>query len=348
MACSPGAWRCSVRMSSSDATEKRRTLRGVARPVSRIGIGTVGWGDAGRGFGEQYRERGLAEALDAALQGGINFVDTAEVYGAKSSAWGQSAEQILGRIAKERRGGVVTDAEPECCGAVPFVGTKVWTIPWTGAFMQGGAGGAPRTTAASLVDALRASVARNEGAPFDLWSIHYPFPTWSQEALTDALTQGVEEGLCLAVGVSNYSAEQMEEAHALLDRRGIPLATNQVKWSVLDRTPETSGLADKARDLDVCLVAHSPLEGGLLQASGDRDVVTLNKLLEFIGVIHGGFSATQVALNYLMCKGALPIPACTSAVRAREYAACLDFSLGPDDVATIDEKLDYMAAQRKG
>jgi len=314
---------------------RTRTLRGVDRPVSSIGIGTMAWGDAAHGFPERFRERDLAEAFDVALGSGIDFIDTAEVFGAKSSAWGQSAEQIVGRCAKAwREGGR---------GGQAFVGTKVSTVPWTDAFMGGGGG--PRTTAASLVDALRASVARNEGVPLDLWSIHYPFPTWSHTALVDALAEGVEEGLCRAVGVSNYSAAQLEEAHALLDKRGIALATNQVKWSVLDRAPETSGLARVARDLDVCLVAHSPLDGGRLLTSADPAVRTLVKLLEFIGAVNGGRTAAQVALSYLIAKGALPIPSCTSADRARQYAACLDFSLGHQDVDTIDAKLDYMQRQ---
>jgi diketogulonate reductase-like aldo/keto reductase len=206
-------------------------------------------------------------------------------------------------------------------------------------------GGGLRLSSAALVKALRNSVERNGGNALDLWSIHFPFPTWSQTALTEALAQGIDEGLCKAVGVSNYDADQMEEAWTLLNKRGIPLVTNQVKYSVLERAPEKTGLLKIARELDVRIVAYSPLGGGALQSSSDKDIRTLNKLLEFIGAVNGGKTSTQVALNYLMCKGAIPIPSCTSVKRAKEYADCLNFELGVEDIETIDEKLDYVDAK---
>ena len=301
--------------------------------VSAIGIGTMSWGDASLGFGNSYRERDLVEAMKRAVDRGVTFVDTAEVYGVKSSTYEQSAEHIVGRTAAEAREGGSTGV---------FVGTKVFTVPWTNVIMGGGV----RLTTKSLVEALRASVERNGGKPYDLWSIHFPFPTWSQAALTDALAEGYDLGLCKSVGVSNYGAQQMEEAHALLGKRGIPLVTNQVKYSVLDRAPEKNGLLALAKDLDVAIVAYSPLGGGLLRSSSDSEIRTFNKLLEFIGAINGGRTAAQVALNYLICKGAIPIPSCTSVERADSIADVMDFELGVEDVETIDEKLDYMDKQK--
>ena len=293
----------------------------------------MSWGDASLGFGNSYRERDLVEAMKRAVDRGVTFVDTAEVYGVKSSTYEQSAEHIVGRTAAEAREGGSTGV---------FVGTKVFTVPWTNVIMGGGV----RLTTKSLVEALRASVERNGGKPYDLWSIHFPFPTWSQAALTDALAEGYDLGLCKSVGVSNYGAQQMEEAHALLGKRGIPLVTNQVKYSVLDRAPEKNGLLALAKDLDVAIVAYSPLGGGLLRSSSDSEIRTFNKLLEFIGAINGGRTAAQVALNYLICKGAIPIPSCTSVERADSIADVMDFELGVEDVETIDEKLDYMDKQK--
>jgi len=307
----------------------RRLASGV--DVSTVGIGTMAWGDESLGFGDAYRERDLVEAMTRALERGVTFVDTAEVYGVKSSTFEQSSEHIVGRTAKTAK--TTTRA---------FVGTKVFTVPWTNVVMGGGV----RLTRKSLVEALRKSVERNGGEPYDLWSIHFPFPAWSQAALTDALAEGYDLGLCTSVGVSNYGAKQMEEAHGLLRKRGIPLVTNQVKYSVLDRAPEKSGLLALAKDLDVAVVAYSPLGGGLLRSSADSEIRTFNKLLEFIGAINGGRTAAQVALNYLVCKGAIPIPSCTSVERADSIADVMDFELGVEDVETIDEKLDYMDKQK--
>jgi len=328
-----------VRARATNATTTRRLASGV--DVSTVGIGTMAWGDESLGFGDAYRERDLVDAMTRALERGVTFVDTAEVYGVKSSTYEQSSEHIVGRTAKKAaasaRGGDGSTRE----GAA-FVGTKVFTVPWTNVVMGGGV----RLTTKSLVEALRASVERNGGEPYDLWSIHFPFPTWSQAALTDALAEGYDLGLCKSVGVSNYGAKQMEEAHGLLRKRGIPLVTNQVKYSVLDRAPEKNGLLSLAKDLDVAIVAYSPLGGGLLRSSADSEIRTFNKLLEFIGAINGGRTAAQVALNYLVCKGAIPIPSCTSVERADSIADVMDFELGVEDVETIDEKLDYMDKQK--
>jgi diketogulonate reductase-like aldo/keto reductase len=178
-----------------------------------------------------------------------------------------------------------------------------------------------------------------------LASIHFPFPTWTQSALCDALAEATDRGLCRAVGVSNYDVMQMTEAHGLLAKRGIALATNQVKYSVLDRGCEKSGLLAAARDLDVAVVAYSPLGGGALQTSADPEIRTLNKLLEFIGAVNGGQTSAQVALNYLVCKGAIPIPSCTSVARADAIADVLEFELGVEDIETIDEKMDYIESK---
>ena len=74
----------------------------------------------------------------------------------------------------------------------------------------------------------------------------------------------MEAGKVKAVGVSNYSAEQMREAHAALATRGIPLASNQVEYSLLNRKPEVNGVLEACRELGITLIAYTPLAGGLL------------------------------------------------------------------------------------
>ena len=80
----------------------------------------------------------------------------------------------------------------------------------------------------------------------------------------DQLADAVEAGKVKAVGVSNYSAEQMREAHAALAKRGIPLASNQVEYSLLNRQPEVNGVLDACRELGITLIAYTPLAGGML------------------------------------------------------------------------------------
>src|SRR5258705_11990860 len=80
----------------------------------------------------------------------------------------------------------------------------------------------------------------------------------------DLLSDALEAGKIKVVGVSNYSAEQMREAHAALAKRGIPLASNQVEYSLLHRQPEANGVLDACRELGITLIAYSPLAGGAL------------------------------------------------------------------------------------
>src|SRR6476620_10071088 len=78
------------------------------------------------------------------------------------------------------------------------------------------------------------------------------------------MADAVEAGKVKAVGVSNYSAEQMRIAHASLADRGVPLASNQVQYSLLHRQPETDGVLDACRELGVTLIAYQPLANGAL------------------------------------------------------------------------------------
>src|SRR5512136_457273 len=80
----------------------------------------------------------------------------------------------------------------------------------------------------------------------------------------ELMADAVEAGKVKAVGVSNYSAEQMRIAHAALAKRGIPLASNQVEYSLLHRQPEVNGVLDACRELGVTLIAYQPLASGAL------------------------------------------------------------------------------------
>lgn len=80
----------------------------------------------------------------------------------------------------------------------------------------------------------------------------------------DAMAEAAQAGKIRAVGVGNYSPRQMEKAHKRLARHGLPLASNQVRYSLLDRHPEASGLLEACRGLNVALIAYSPLGQGVL------------------------------------------------------------------------------------
>ena len=121
--------------------------------------------------------------------------------------------------------------------------------------------GGPAAIAKGLAGSLR-----RLGVPrIDLYQMHWAD---SQEvpiaAAMDAFAAAVRDGQVAAVGVSNFRAGEMREAHAALARHGVPLASNQVHYSLLHRAPEVDGVLDTCRELGVTLLAYSPLEQGLL------------------------------------------------------------------------------------
>lgn len=292
--------------------------------VSRLGIGTWAWGDRfywGYGRGG-YTDADLQAAFQASLAGGINLFDTAEIYGQGRS------ERLLG--------GFVQDG-----GTQALVATKFFPFPW-------------RLRRASLLRALRGSLGRLGLERVDLYQIHWPYPPVSIETWMAGLADAVEAGLVQAVGVSNYSPEQTRRAHAALARRGIPLVSNQVQYSLLHRQPERDGLLDLCRELNVTLIAYSPLAMGLLTGKYTpenplpglrgrrfrRELLTqirpLVALLGEIGQAHTGKTPAQVALNWIMCKGALPIPGAKNARQAQDNAGALGWYLSETEVAALD------------
>ena len=112
---------------------------------------------------------------------------------------------------------------------------------------------------------MSASLKRLQVEQIALYQVHWPFSfLLSQETLMNALADEVKQGRIQAVGISNYSEEQMREAHKILAARGVPLATNQVRYSLLSRQVEKQGIVSAARELGVTILAYSPLAQGLL------------------------------------------------------------------------------------
>lgn len=332
-ACSPRARSLSPRQTSEYVPLGRTSLQ-----VSKVGVGTLQWGDPRSGFGATFGEDELSGAFQHILQGGINFIDTAEVYGYQGIKSGTSAEQLVGKFSTQQVANA-SDAR-----VLPVIATKFFTIPWSNFLVGGGL----RLGRKSLLDALRGSLQRLGRERVDLYQIHFPFPTLSNAALMESLKEAVELNLTSAVGVSNYSKQQMEEADDLLAKYGIPLASNQVRYNLLHRNPEKDGLLRSCKERNISLIAYSPLASGSLtekQLKKDSTQSKLKPLLELmhtIGTNHGGKSVTQVAVSYLMVKGAIPIPGCKTASQAKSLCELLDWSLNLDDVRMLEENVERL------
>ncbi len=305
----------------SQVGEETRFLHAI-----EMGLGTWAWGDRilwnyGRGYGEEDARA----AFRVSLEEGIRFMDTAEVYGQGRS------ERLLGKFIAES-------------GQPVLIATKFMPFPW-------------RLGRGSLLRALRHSLERLGLDRVDLYQVHWPFPPVSIEKWMEAMAEAVAEGLTRTVGVSNYDQNQMLRAYSALARHDVPLASNQVKYSLLDRDVEKNGLLARCQELGVRLIAYSPLEMGLLTGKytpenpppGVRGrryagmltrIQPLLRLMIEMGQDLGGKSPAQIALNWVICKGALPIPGAKNAKQAAQNAGALGWRLTEAQVAALDEMSD--------
>lgn len=297
--------------------------------VSPLCVGTWAWGDKlFWNYGSDYDSKEVRHAFDAAVEAGITFFDTAEVYG-----FGLS-EELLGQFIKQT--------------STPIqIATKYGPAPW-------------RFTGSSVSQALTASLKRLQVERVDLYQVHWPFTfLMSQETLLNALADEAQRGRIAAIGVSNYSAQQMREAHKILADRGIALAVNQVRYSLLTRQIEASGILDTARELGITLLAYSPLAQGLLSGKyrpenyqtptgarrldprfsreGLTRIEPVLTLLQSIAEKHGRTPA-QVALNWLIAQGnVIPIAGAKNAKQAQQNAGAVGWSLSEEEIAQLDQ-----------
>jgi aryl-alcohol dehydrogenase-like predicted oxidoreductase len=177
----------------------------------------------------------------------------------------------------------------------------------------------------------------------------------SIETWAEALAEAVQQGLARAVGVSNFSQDQMRRAYDVLEKRGVALASNQVEYNLLNRNVEHNGLLKACHELGVALIAYSPLAMGQLTGKytperplpgirGRRypssQLVKAQPLLHLmheIGQEHSGKTISQVALNWVICKEALPIPGAKTAAQAAENIGALGWRLTEAEAAILDE-----------
>jgi len=307
----------------SELSSETRFLHSV-----EMGLGAWQWGDrVVWQYGHGYGVEDVRQVFKTSIHLGIGFVDTAELYGNGVS------ERLLGQFLKE------TD-QPV------LIATKFFPLPW-------------RFRRASLLNALKRSLSRMDVESVDLYQIHWPSPVMNTERLMDSLAACVKSGLTRTVGVSNFGQSRMLAAYSALARQNIPLASNQVHYSLLNRTIEHNGTLARCKELGIRLIAYSPIEKGLLSGKynannpppGSRagsyasllsKIDPLIKLMTVIGQDHGGKSNAQVALNWVICKGALPIPGAKNVKQAEENAGALGWKLTEEEVARLDEVSDQV------
>jgi aryl-alcohol dehydrogenase-like predicted oxidoreductase len=279
------------------------------------------WGPAKLAYGGTAGPEDEARAFEASLSAGVDLFDTAAMYS------GGASEQRLGELAKGKSVVIATKFPPG----------------WL-------------SKADALPDALHQSLGRLRRGIIDLYQHHFPSRRVSIPTLMGLMADAVEAGKVRAVGVSNYSAAQLRIAHAALAERGIPLASNQVEYSLLHRAPEVNGVLDACRELGITLIAYQPLAMGVLTGKyrpGDRpegirrfgryfrgdglkNAQPVVALLREIGEGHSKTPA-QVALRWLIeQERVLPIPGAKHGRQATGNAEALSFTLAAAEIEALD------------
>ncbi len=312
---------------------EKRSLGRTGMQITPIGLGVMQFSGGSGIFGMMFSnlsQETMDAIIQAALDGGINWFDTAEMYG-----FGRS----------ERALSLALKASGKADGDV-IVGTK-----WLPFFR----------TAASIRRTIHDRIRFLEGFSVDLYMVHQPWSFSSVEAEMEAMADLVEAGLIRSVGVSNFSAQRMRRAHAALARRNMPLAVNQVQYSLMHREIETNGVLQAAKELGITIVAYSPLARGLLSGKFHKDENLLSQrprgwrmflqrnlersrplveVLEMIAASHN-VTAAQVALNWLIHfqgETVVAIPGASKVKQAAESAGAMHFQLTEAEMALLDER----------
>ena len=309
-----------------------RTLGNTDIEITPIGLGVMqfsgGKGFFGRLFSVIPQDEKNA-IVKTALDGGINWFDTAEVYGS-----GRSEESLASAL---KAAGKQDDEV--------VVATK-----WLPIFR----------TARNIPRTIKNRIHYLDGYTIDLYMVHQPWGFSPPEAEMDAMADLVEAGKIRSVGVSNFNAEQMRRAHAALEKRGLPLAVNQMPYSLLHRKIETSGVLDTAKELGVTIIAYTPLAYGVLSGKYHQDPERINQvpfprkkmlqrniersrpLIEALETIAARYNVTlaQVALNWVINfqgETVVTIPGATKVHQVEQSAGAMKFKLSDEELSQLDE-----------
>jgi len=274
----------------------------------------------------------INDIVSISIRGGINFFDTAEAYGNGAS------EKALSNALQK-------------AGIKP--GEVIVATKWWPAFRF----------ASNIKKTIKDRINALAPYPVCLFQIHQPFSFSGERSEMEAMAEILEKKLILNIGISNFSAKSMSDAWKTLQKKGINLTSNQVRYSLLDRRIESNGIMETAKKLGVSIIAYSPLAQGLLTGkfhdnpaliakSGLRKYTpgfwpkSLEKSRPLIILIKDlaikyNVTSAQVALSWLVNYNGdtvVAIPGATKEIHAKENVGAMSFRLSDEDMVKLDKK----------
>jgi aryl-alcohol dehydrogenase-like predicted oxidoreductase len=219
-----------------NATSELRELGKSGVMVPAMGVGTMLWRPGGA-----LTAAAIREAYTACVDNGLNFFDSAEIYG---------TEPLLGDcIKKDKRPVMVATKFAPPSKMIPGSRKRA---------------NYPADSPKALLDALDGSLSRLGVDCIDLYQMHAPPSKNTITDYMDVMAEAVKAGKIRTVGVCNFSEAQIREAHKALANRGIALATAMVGYNLLRRWPETNGVFAACKELGVSVIPYAPLAEGVL------------------------------------------------------------------------------------
>jgi pyridoxine 4-dehydrogenase len=298
-----------------------------------MGCGTWAWGNQLLWGYDESMDDQLQAVFNLCVSNGVTLFDTGDSYG--TGRLNGRSEKLLGKFSQEYQG---INQDNIC------IATKLAAYPW-------------RWTRKSMVKACQAS-AQRLGRNVDLVQMHWStanYAPWQESGLLDGLADLYEQGLVKGVGLSNYGPKRLEYVYKKFSERGVPIKTLQVQYSLLSTYPVTElGLKDVCEQMGIKLIAYSPLALGILTGKysetgpypkGIRGLLFrqllpgVKPLLECLREIAASRQKTmsQVAINWCICKGTIPIPGAKSVEQAQQNIGALGWHLNASEIAELDQ-----------
>jgi aryl-alcohol dehydrogenase-like predicted oxidoreductase len=317
--------------------ESRIVLRSIGKSdvmITPIGLGCWQFSKHGNFAGKFWpslENELILEIVRVSLEGGINWFDTAELYGNGASE--KMLSKSLTSLGKNP-------------GDV-LIATKWWPM---------------FRTASNILKTIDDRLACLKPFPIDLYQVHQPYGFSSEVKEMEAMAKLVQAAKIRHVGVSNFSAKQMRSSWETLQKYGISLVSNQVQYSLLKRKIEVNGVLETAKELGITIIAYSPLAQGLvtgkfhenpdlLKNVGFRKHTAMFKpnglqksrpVVEAVRKLAAKYNVTpsQIALNWLIHfhgDAVVAIPGATKIRHAEENTGAMKFRLSSDDMQLLDE-----------
>lgn len=303
--------------------------------LPEMGCGTWAWGNRLLWGYTPDMDAELQAVFDHCVSQGVTLFDTGDSYG--TGRLNGRSESLLGQFADAYAG----ENRDRICLA-----TKLAAYPW-------------RLTRGSMVKACAAS-AKRLGRPVDLAQLHWStanYAPWQEGPLLDGLGDLVAQNQVKGIGLSNFGPKRLRQVYTRFRDRGISVTTLQVQYSLLSTYPVTElGIQETCDELGIRLIAYSPLALGILTGKYEvgsylpgglrgflfrqllPGVKPILETVEAIAILRNKTMA-QVALNWCMCKGFIPIPGAKTLAQAQQNTGALGWRLDAGEVLELDNSV---------